>query len=237
MKNSKFWVLGLLLLASTAAGGCDEMKAGQRAQLAEENETLKVKLTEKDKIIQQNEADIQTMRDELSSTQNSYNTAKSEADHYKNLYEEAKNKVVTAPEKTERTGETAEGWERGRFGDKISIGSDLLFSSGRATLTRAGKRAIKKIARTIKGNYSGKFVRVYGYTDSDPIRKTRHLWKDNLDLSANRAMAVTRYLIKCGVSKSKIETIAMGATHFVARNNSRVGKKKNRRVEIVVISD
>ena len=236
MKNSKFWVLGLLLLASTAAGGCDEMKAGNRAQLAEECERLKAKISEKDKLIQQTAADIENMSTQLSSAQDNYNTAKAEASEYKKLYEAEKSRK---PEPTTggNNGETAKGWERGKFGDKITIGSDLLFSSGRATLTNSGKRAIKRIARTIKNDYSGKYVRVYGYTDSDPIRKTRHLWKDNLDLSANRAMAVTRYLIKCGISKKKIETIAMGANHFVASNKSRSGKKKNRRVEIMVIND
>ncbi len=127
------------------------------------------------------------------------------------------------------------GWEKGLRGDKISVGSDVLFSSGRATLTAAGNKALDKVIGDLKSTYTGLPVRVYGYTDSDPIRKTKNLWKDNLDLSANRAMAVTRYLVSKGIKAEKVETVAMGATHFITSNATKAGKAKNRRVEIVAI--
>lgn len=130
---------------------------------------------------------------------------------------------------------TAPEWTSGTFGDKISVGSDVLFSAGSATLTKAGKARLAKVVNDIKNTYPGLAIRVYGYTDSDPIVKSRRLWADNLDLSANRAMAVTRYLISKGLSAENIETIAMGATHFIAGNKSRSGKAKNRRVDIFVI--
>jgi flagellar motor protein MotB len=78
-------------------------------------------------------------------------------------------------------------------------------------------------------------VQVYGFTDNDPIVKTKKLWEDNLDLSANRAMMVTRELIRHGIAANRVETIAMGSTHPVASNSDKAGKAKNRRVEIVAI--
>jgi len=131
--------------------------------------------------------------------------------------------------------ESADGWEIGKFGDRVSIGSDVLFSSGSAKLTQSGRRTLDKIASDIQRKYPGMTVRVYGYTDSDPIRKTRHLWDDNLDLSANRAMAVARHLKGRGINAANIESVAMGATNFVASNKTKDGKKRNRRVEIYVI--
>jgi chemotaxis protein MotB len=124
-------------------------------------------------------------------------------------------------------------WVSDPRGAKTSIGSDVLFSSGKAALKSSGKTALSKVARDLKGNYARLPIRVYGFTDSDPIRKSK--WKDNLDLSANRSMAVTRYLISKGVDDDRIETIAMGATHFLTSNKTRAGKSKNRRVEIFVI--
>ena len=118
---------------------------------------------------------------------------------------------------------------------KVTVGSDILFSAGRAKLTSAGAAALGRIAGEIRGKYAGLPIRVYGYTDNDRIRKTRRLWQDNLDLSANRAMEVTRYLVSKGIDKESIETIAMGATHFMTSNTTRAGKAKNRRVEIVVM--
>ena len=125
----------------------------------------------------------------------------------------------------------AQGWEAGLYGVRTTVGSDVLFSSGRATLTAAGKAAISRIAGDIKTRYAGMPVRVYGYTDNEPIAKTRKLWKDNLDLSASRAMAVTRYLISLGVPARRIETVAVGDSRY----NTSLGKTRNRRVEIVVI--
>ncbi len=132
-------------------------------------------------------------------------------------------------------GESAEGWTRTAVGDRITVGGDILFSSGKASLTSAGKRTLNQIAADLKSTYSNLPVRVYGHTDSDPIKRTKHLWDDNLDLSANRAMAVTRYLRSRGLDADRIETIAMGQTNPVAGNSSRKGKAQNRRVEIVVI--
>ena len=130
---------------------------------------------------------------------------------------------------------TAKGWEQGTFADKITVGSDILFAPGRATLTKAGRRALGTITRDLKRFYAEMPVRVYGYTDSDPIKKTKKLWKDNLDLSANRAMAVTRYLLANGIEAQNVETIAMGATNPVSSNAAPSGKAKNRRVEIMVL--
>jgi flagellar motor protein MotB len=136
----------------------------------------------------------------------------------------------------ETTGpETAAGWERGIMGDKVTVGTDILFAAGKADLTSAGKSALDKIASDLKDTYSGMPVRVYGHTDGDPIRKSRRLWQDNLDLSANRAMAVTRYLVGKGIDPKEVETVAMGENAPVADNSTSAGKAKNRRVEIVVL--
>lgn len=129
----------------------------------------------------------------------------------------------------------AAGWERGALGDSVTVGTDVLFPAGKAELAKAGKTALDRLAGDLKGTYAGLPIRVYGHTDSDPIRRSRQLWEDNLDLSANRAMAVARYLISKGISAKTIETVAMGENHPVTDNTSTAGKAKNRRVEIVVI--
>ena len=116
-----------------------------------------------------------------------------------------------------------------------TLAGDILFSAGRASLTKPGKERLNQIVSVLKGDYAGQIIRVYGHTDSDPIRKTRRIWKDNLDLSANRAMAVTRYLISRGVNAANVETVAMGARRPVAGNRTKEGKARNRRVEIVVL--
>jgi chemotaxis protein MotB len=125
---------------------------------------------------------------------------------------------------------SADGWEVGLAGDRVTLDTDILFSAGKADLTGAGKTRLDKIADDLKKQYANMPVRVYGFTDTDPIRKTKNLWIDNLDLSCSRAAAVTRYLHTKGVKANVIETIGMGENRPVAGN-----KAKSRRVEIVVI--
>lgn len=138
------------------------------------------------------------------------------------------------PTKPPETGKK-DGWDIGRHADRVSLTGDILFSSGKATLTTAGRAALNRVVAALRTRYAGMPVRVYGYTDADPIRVTRKLWQDNLDLSANRAMAVTRYLRSAGITADQIETVAMGRTRPVTSNSTKAGKAKNRRVEIVVI--
>lgn len=118
---------------------------------------------------------------------------------------------------------------------KVTVGSDILFGAGQAVLTPEGMKRLDVIAREIRGKYAGMTVRVLGYTDADPVRRSRKLWQDNLDLSANRAMAVTRHLISKSIPEDHVETVGMGATHPVAPNTTAADKAKNRRVVIMVI--
>ena len=132
-------------------------------------------------------------------------------------------------------GELGPEWEKTATGATATVASDILFPPGKADLHKTGEAKLKEIVATIRKNYPSGVVKVYGYTDSDPVVKTAKLWQDNLDLSANRAMAVTRELTKLGLKADMIETVAMGTNRPLAPNTSAAGKAKNRRVEIVVL--
>ena len=71
-----------------------------------------------------------------------------------------------------------------------------------------------------------------GHTDTDPIQKSG--WKDNWQLSSERALSVARYLVSHGVPEKQVRAVARGSTQPVASNSTATGKAKNRRVEIVV---
>ena len=224
MKKKTFVGVALLgLIATIFAGGCTDYKA-QSIKLQNQNDQLKV---DNDGLRKQI-TDTENRNDELGFLVQANEKTISEKNERIALLE---GKLGKAPDVTI----TATGWERGTFGDKISVGSDVLFGSGKATLSKTGKNALLRVVRDIKSTYPNLPVRVYGYTDSDPIKRSRRKWKDNLDLSANRAMAVTRYLITNGIPKANIETIAMGDSRFVASNKTRTGKAKNRRVDIMVV--
>ncbi|MCD6175850.1 MAG: OmpA family protein [Planctomycetes bacterium] len=116
----------------------------------------------------------------------------------------------------------------------VTLPNSILFSSGKATLKNTTSSDLDHIHGVLRQRYSGKQVDVVGHTDTDPIRRTKNLYKDNWDLSAERALTVLRYLVGKGIDPKNIRGVACGQSRPVASNANAAGKSKNRRVEIVV---
>lgn len=117
----------------------------------------------------------------------------------------------------------------------VTLENSILFDSGKAALKQTTIAELDHIRSVLRqGRYAGKEIDVVGHTDTDPIRKTKDKWKDNLELSAERALSVARYLIGKGIAEEKIRAVGCGASRPVASNATSAGKAKNRRVEIVV---
>jgi chemotaxis protein MotB len=116
----------------------------------------------------------------------------------------------------------------------VTLPNSILFDSGKATLKSATSRELDHIRSVLRDKYSGKKIDVVGHTDTDPIRKTKDQWKDNWELSAERALTVTRYLIQRGMAEDSIRAVGCGESRPIESNSTVAGKAKNRRVEIVV---
>ncbi len=213
MTRAKLGGLLFVLALAFVAGGCNDQDKNTIKTLQDQNQALsgqnKQLMDENAKLISDHDLAIKDRDDRIKALQD---------------------QLVKGP-KTGPTvpGTSATGWETGLVGDRVTLESDILFSAGKADLTAAGKGKLDKIAGDLKKTYAGMPVRVYGYTDTDPIVKTKNLWTDNLDLSSNRAMTVTRYLIAKGIKAETIETVGMGQWHPQST------KAKSRRVDIVVI--
>ncbi len=116
----------------------------------------------------------------------------------------------------------------------VTVSDQVLFSSGSATLRSASKQVLDNVASVLRREYPTHRIRVEGHTDNEPIRKTKHLWKDNWELSYARAKSVAEYLASKGIEPGRIRTAGFGETRPVASNATSTGKAKNRRVEIIV---
>ncbi len=116
----------------------------------------------------------------------------------------------------------------------LSLGSKVLFASGRTTVRPAARRALGQAASLIKRKYAGAKVIVQGHTDSQPIKRTKRFWKNNQELSVDRAKAVAAHLRKVGVGSANIVVQGFGSSKPVATNKTAKGRELNRRVELVV---
>jgi len=114
----------------------------------------------------------------------------------------------------------------------VTLPDTILFASGQASLKSATSAPLDHILSVLRQKYSGRYLDVVGHTDSDPIKKSP--WKDNWELSAERALSVTRYLIERGIAPDRVRAVGCGEARPIASNATAAGKAKNRRVEIVV---
>lgn len=114
----------------------------------------------------------------------------------------------------------------------VMLPNAILFGPGKSTLKKATNAELDHIHSVLRDRYSGRQISIVGHTDSDPIKKSK--WKDNWELSAQRALSVVRYLIARGIREDNIQAVGSGSARPITSNASSSGKAKNRRVEVVV---
>ncbi len=116
----------------------------------------------------------------------------------------------------------------------ITVVGDLLFDSGKAKIRTEAYPLLDKVSAILKDNMAQFNIGIEGHTDNVPIKHSG--WKSNWELSTSRALSVLHYLVKDqGVSPERLSAIGYGEYRPVASNDSRDGRKQNRRVEIVIL--
>ena len=186
-------------------------------------------------------ADLEArLADALSSADRSAQTAlslQSQLDDARRQLADARRQLAAAQTGgMARGSEMPAGWEGTEGFRWTGVGTDILFDSGKASLKKDGESALAEIIRTIQSQWPGKKIFIIGHTDNDPIMKTKNLWEDNLDLSANRAMTVAREFYKQGVDKKLVHAAGQGEYNPEAPNDNSANKKLNRRVVIAVVN-
>jgi chemotaxis protein MotB len=111
----------------------------------------------------------------------------------------------------------------------------ILFEFGKADLTPEGEKILKKVGEALK-NIKGKKTRVTGHTDNVPIHPDYvHKFPSNWELSAARAASVVRYFQeKPGLDPKDLEAVGRFFYHPEASNDTKEGRARNRRVEILI---
>lgn len=208
-------MVGVMAVAATVLTGCTNWKERYNA-LDVEHENLKGLYENCVTSLDGAAAEQGQLSQQLASCQNELNALKSRG-----------------PQDTGfRVGEVTVDEAAGTI--TVTLPNAILFGSGKASLKSATSSELDHIYSVLRERYAGKTVDVVGHTDTDPIRKTKDLYKDNWDLSAERALTVLRYLVDRGIAPDSIRGVACGESRPVASNADAAGKAKNRRVEIVV---
>lgn len=120
---------------------------------------------------------------------------------------------------------------------RIGISGHVLFAPGSDELHADGRQLLKSLVQPLQV-YLGErdeMLMVSGFTDNTLLRDRRTGFADNLELSAQRALTVTRALIAEGMPPSLVFSAAFGAQQPVAPNTDERGRAQNRRVEIAPV--
>ena len=120
---------------------------------------------------------------------------------------------------------------------RIGISGSVLFSLNSDQLQPEGRQLLKSLAAPL-ANYLAtrdELLMVSGFTDDRMVRDGNRHFADNLELSAQRALTVTRALIDEGLPSGSVFAAAFGPEQPVASNDDAPGRSLNRRVEMAPV--
>ena len=121
-------------------------------------------------------------------------------------------------------------------GDRFVFQSEVLFPSGSAELNDAGRQQLTTLSATLL-DISKKIptdlkwiLRVDGHTDKVPIRTAQ--FPSNWELSAARAIAVTKFLVTQGIPAERLAAAGFGEFQPLEERDDEIALRRNRRIEL-----
>lgn len=112
----------------------------------------------------------------------------------------------------------------------IELQSDILFDTGKSEIKPEAKPVLLELAAALQGLSDRRF-QVAGHTD--PTGTDALNWR----LSVARAVSVVEQLVAGGVAAKSLSAGGYGPHVPVASNDTDDGKKRNRRVELLLLPD
>ena len=120
---------------------------------------------------------------------------------------------------------------------RIGISGSVLFATNSDQLRPEGRQLLKTLVQPLRV-YLGErheMLMVSGFTDDRPVHEGNRRFADNLELSAQRALTVTRALVEEGMPRAQVFAAAFGPEQPVASNAGEDGRARNRRVEMAPV--
>lgn len=120
---------------------------------------------------------------------------------------------------------------------RIGISGSVLFATNSAELQADGRQLLTSLVAPLRAYLGARdeLLMVSGFTDDRNIVGGKDSYSDNWELSAQRALTVTRTLIEDGMPAAIVFAAAFGAGQPVASNSDAKGRSQNRRVEMAPV--
>ena len=120
---------------------------------------------------------------------------------------------------------------------RIGISGKLLFKLNSDQLEPEGRQLLKSLVLPLRSYLQTRdeMLMVSGFTDDRAVTSRNREFADNWELSAQRALTVTRTLIEEGMPASLLFAAAFGQEQALVPNTSEQARAQNRRVEMAPV--
>lgn len=120
---------------------------------------------------------------------------------------------------------------------RIGISGKLLFALNSDQLEPEGRQLLQSLVVPLRSYLQSRdeMLMVSGFTDDRPVSPSNRQFADNWELSAQRALTVTRTLIEEGMPSSRLFAAAFGQEQALVPNTSEKARAQNRRVELAPV--
>ncbi|PKN68854.1 MAG: chemotaxis protein MotB [Deltaproteobacteria bacterium HGW-Deltaproteobacteria-12] len=201
------------------------------AQRDELDKVLKLKtddlskaITESRKKVADLEAENTKLKENIIQLQTKSQEVEKQSNTFQQLVQEMKGEIAQ--------GQIAISELKGKL--TLDVVDKILFASGEATVKKEGLAVLKRVVDILK-NVPDKNIRIEGHTDNIPITsKLAKVYPTNWELSAARAINVTKYLQQQGIDSKILSATAFGEFQPLADNSTPEGRAKNRRIAIIL---
>jgi len=171
------------------------------------------------------EAENTKLKENLAELKKKEAKVESESNTYKQLMQEMKGEVAK--------GQITISELKGKL--TLDVVDKILFASGQSEVTKEGLAVLKRVIDILK-NVKDKAIRVEGHTDNVKIKGSlARVYPTNWELSAARAINVTKYLQQQDIDPALLSATAFGEYNPIANNTTSEGRAKNRRIAIILL--
>jgi flagellar motor protein MotB len=120
---------------------------------------------------------------------------------------------------------------------RIGISGRLLFSLNSDALQPEGRKLLNSLVTPLRAYLGARdeMLMVSGFTDDRSVSAKNQQFADNWELSAQRALTVTRALIEEGMPSSLVFAAAFGSEQPITPNVDEQARAQNRRVEMAPV--
>ena len=206
---------------ATVKGQRDELDKDLKAKTDDLSKTA----AEKRQKIADLEAENTKLKENVAQLQTKSQEVEKASNTYKELLQEMKGEISQ--------GQVTITELKGKL--TMDVVDKILFASGESKVKKEGLEVLSRVVEILK-NVKDKNIRIEGHTDNVQITsRLAKVYPTNWELSAARAINVTKYLQQQGIDPKILSSTAFGEFQPLADNNTPEGKAKNRRIAIILL--